>query len=192
MKVAVSGSHSTGKSTLIAAFIESCPHYLYEPEAYEVLADEIGMTPSEGPDVDGLVDLLEYTISVLASHRHGASVIFERSPVDYLAYAAASESIPAEEREQFLRSFVPAVRDAMRDLDMIVLLKVSSRGPVGARPGEDEAFRLRVDGELRSALIDDEYDLFEDSRAPLVFELPESPELQLEELIRQVELAGPS
>ena len=30
MRIAVSGSHSTGKSTLIAAFVAECPQYAYE------------------------------------------------------------------------------------------------------------------------------------------------------------------
>ncbi len=190
MRVAVSGSHSTGKSTLIAAFAESFPKYTCEPEAYEVLADDIAITASEGPDFDGLAALLEYTISVLANHQRGASVIFERSPVDYLAYAAATRSLEASERARFLRLHVPVVQASIHSLDMIVLLPVSSEGPIASRPGEDEAFRNRVDDELRSALIDDDYDLFEGSDTPSVFELPPSPDLQLAELIRRVELGG--
>ena len=42
MRLAISGSHGTGKSTLIAAFVDLRPEFRYEPEAYEALAD--GMT----------------------------------------------------------------------------------------------------------------------------------------------------
>ena len=192
MRVAISGSHSTGKSTLIAGFVAKSPAYLCEPEAYEVLADDIALTESEGPDFDGLAALLEYTIRVLAKHKRGASVIFERSPVDYLAYAAATRSVEASERAHFLRLHVPTVRASIHNLDMIVLLPVSSRGPISSRPGEDEGFRNRVDDELRSALIDDDYDLFEGSGTPSVLELPPYPDLALAELVRRVELAGKS
>lgn len=194
MRVAISGSHSTGKSTLIAAFVESFPQYVYEPEAYEVLADDIALIASEGPDFDGLAALLEYTISVLENHQRGASVIFERSPVDYLAYAAATRSMASSDRAHFLRLHVPTVRVSIRNLDMIALLPVSREGrPIAARPGDDEDFRNRVDDELKSALIDDDYDLLEGSEAPSVFELPPSPGLQLAELIQRVgEGAAPS
>ncbi len=185
MRVAVSGSHSTGKSTLIAAFVEKCPRIVCEPEAYEVLADDIGLTPAEGPDAEGLAALLEYTASVLATHRRGARVLFERSPVDYLAYAAASRSMAASDRSEFIRSLVPTVRDSVRNLEMIVLLPVSRKGPVASRPGEDELFRRRVDNELRRALIDDDYDLLGGSDAPLVVELSPFPDQQLAELIRR-------
>lgn len=110
MRIAVSGSHSTGKSTLIAAFTAKRPEYIHVPEAYEELADEIAILESEGPDVDGLTLLLSHTVSVVRSHQRSAAVIFERSPVDYLAYAAASRSIARAERAAFLRSSVSAVR----------------------------------------------------------------------------------
>ena len=185
MRIAVSGSHSTGKSTLIASFVAQNPQYIYEPEAYEMLADEIVLTSSEGPDSEGLAALLEYTVAVLTNHRRGASVIFERSSVDYLAYAAATESMAASERADFLSAHMPTVRDSVYRLDLIVLLPVSTSGYVEARPGENESFRNRVDDELRAALLDDEYDLFEGPEAPLVVELPPSPERQLVELIRR-------
>src|SRR5688572_26092619 len=107
MRVAVAGSHSTGKSTLIAAFVSRCPQYVHEPEAYETLADDIVLSASEGPDVEGLAALLEHTVSILRGHSPGESVIFERSPVDYLAYAAATRSITPSERAAFIREYVP-------------------------------------------------------------------------------------
>jgi hypothetical protein len=188
MRVAVSGSHSTGKSTLIAAFVAKRPHYAYEPEAYEVLADDIPLTSAEGPELEGLTALLQYTVSVLANYGRGASVIFERSPVDYLAYAAAARSMAATERKNFIRGSLPMVRDSVRNLDMIVLLPVSNKEHIGSRPGEDEYFRKRVDDMLRRALIEDAYDLFEGCDVPLVVELSPSPDRQLTELMRRTEV----
>jgi hypothetical protein len=37
MRVAVSGTHNTGKSTLIAAFLAERPQYAHEPQAYEAI-----------------------------------------------------------------------------------------------------------------------------------------------------------
>jgi len=184
-RVAVCGSHSTGKSTLIAAFLAKRPAYIHEPEAYEELADDIGLSAQEGPDADGLAALLEHTISVLANHGPGASVIFERSPVDYIAYAAASRSISRADRAELLRSRIPRVRDGVRNLDLIALLPVVSGGAAASRPHEDERFRKRVDEELRRLLIDDDRDLFSGEDTPLVLELSPQPDLQLAELLRR-------
>ena len=185
MRVAVSGSHSTGKSTLIAAFVGRRPEYVYEPEAFEALADDVELTSGEGPTPDGLQALLKYTAAALALHAPGACVVYERSPVDYLAYAAASHGTwSAEDREAFLTTHVPVVRASVRHLDLMALLPVSGTGPVGPRPGEDARFRRRVDESLRRALVDDDYDLFGDPASPSVVELSPLPERQLSELLR--------
>ena len=185
MRVAVSGSHGTGKSTLIAAFVAKRPEYTYEPEAYETLADDVTLSSSEGPDLQSLAALLEHTASVLAGHGPGVSAIFERSPADYLAYAAARRSTTASERAEFMRMYVPTVRESIRTLDLIVLLPVSISGPILARPHEDERFRKRVDDKLRRTLIDDDYNLFEDACRPFVLELSPFPAQQLAELMRR-------
>ena len=183
MKIVVSGSHSTGKSTLIGSFVDRCPQYVYEPEAYEALADDIVLTHSEGPDAEGLAALLELTLTTLKGYPRGASVIFERSPIDYLAYAAATHSMAASERSHFLRTYVPLVKNAICELDLIVWLPISEA--IEARPGEDEAFRSRVDDELCKALVDDEYGLLEGA-GPSVVELSTHPERRLSDLLRAV------
>ena len=188
MRIAICGSHSTGKSTLISRFLARCSDYASEPEAFEVLGDEIDLMPTEGPDGEGLSALVDYTVSVLEQYPRGASVIFERSPVDYLAYATASLSISDSERSDFLSSALPAIRATLPHLDFLVLLPVS--GEIRGRPGEDESFRFRVDDKLRQALIDDIYDLFGNPHSPEVVELPASPDQQLVELIRRAKAAS--
>jgi len=185
MRLAIAGSQSTGKSTLIAAFLAKRPQYAHEPEAFETLGDDIDLSASEGPDVEGLAALLEHTVSVVQGHPPGASVIFERSPVDYLAYAAASRSIAPSERAAFMREYLPLVRGSLRYLDLIVLLPVSARGPFRSRPNEDALFRRRVDDRIRRALLDDDYDLFGGDHVPLVVEGSPLPDQQLAELIRR-------
>ncbi len=184
MRIAVSGSHSTGKSTLITAFLAARPEYAHEPEAYEELADDIALLTSEGPDIEGLTALLAHTVSAVGRHEPGTAVIFERSPVDYLAYAAATRSLPRAERDAFMRTSVPLVRRALCRLDLIVLLPVAEGGPVPPRSGEDGRFRKRVDERLRRALIDDEYDLLAGDPAPRVVALSAVPGRQLSELLR--------
>lgn len=184
MRVAVSGSHGAGKSTLIAAFLSKHPAYVHEPEAFESLADEIDLTPSEGPTPDSLRALLDHTLAAVCLYKPGALVLFERSPVDYLAYAAASErSWPRGSVARFLETSIPGVRDALRFLDRIVFVPV--RG-IPARPGESPGFRRRVDECIRRALMDDEYDLFGESTSPRVLELSPVPARRLAEMSRWI------
>ena len=188
MRVAVSGSHGTGKSTLIGAFVDRCPQYVYEPEAFETLADDIDLTASGGPSAEGLQALLEYTAATMAGHDPGADVVYERSPVDYLAYAVASRRTwPGGSAARFLKTQIPVVRRCLRHLDLIALLPVSATGPAQSREAEGAGFRKRVDERLRRLLIDDDHDLFGDGAGPRVVELSPRPERQLAELLR---LAG--
>jgi hypothetical protein len=187
VRVAASGSQGTGKSTLIASFLERRPGYASEPEAFETLADDIDVTPGKGPSVEGLRALLEFTLGAVSAYAPGACVIHERSPVDYLAYAVARGGGRTGSRARFLATHVPLVRDALRYLDLIVLLPVSASGPIEAREGDDVRFRKRVDEALRRALLDDDHDLFGAGDSPRVVELAPRPERQLLELLRLTE-----
>jgi predicted ATPase len=185
MRVAVSGSHGTGKSTLIAAFLERCPEYAHEPEAFEVLGDDVELAGDEGPTADGLRLLLAHTVSTLDRCAPGASVVFERSPVDYLAYAIASRSWARGSAAAFLEESLPLVRRSLGHLDLIAFLPVAPGGPA-VRPGEDPRFRKRVDRALTNALLDDEYDLLGEAGSPLVVALPTELERRVAELIRSI------
>src|SRR5262245_59540715 len=126
MRVAVSGSHGTGKSTLIAAFLERRPEYVHEPEAYELLGDDVGLTAQGGPTPEGLEELLRHTLATLSGLSPGARVIMERSPVDYLAYAAASaRAWTPRAVSTFVEAQAPGVRDALDHLDLIAFVPVS-------------------------------------------------------------------
>jgi len=180
MRIAVSGSHGTGKSTLIASFLERRPGYVHEPEAYETLGDEVDLTDG-APTPEGLELLLRWTAAAVARHGPGTRVVHERSPVDYLAYAAASlRAWPPGAAASFAEEFAPAAREAVGHLDLIAFVPVSPAVP--ERPGEDARFRRRVDRELRRALLDDEYGLFA-SPGPAIVELPPAPGRQLAELL---------
>ena len=185
MRIAVSGSHGTGKSTLIAGVLERRPDYLHEPEAFETIGDDVDLAPSGEPTADGLRALLEYTASVVESRADAPCVIFERSPVDYLAYAAAGRrSWPAGTMEHFLSVCVPVVRSAVRRLDLIAYVPVSPL--IRPRDDADPRMRRRVDRCLKRALLDDDYDLFEGGDRPVIVELPVDPGSRLAELLRQM------
>src|SRR5262245_11644280 len=166
MRLAVSGSHGTGKSTLIAAFLSKRPEYRHEPEAFETLGDDVELTESGEPTADGLRALLEYAVAAVESRASDACVVFERSPVDYLAYVAASrEARRRGTAAEFLSAHAPIVKASLRALELIAYLPVSPDG-FELRPGEDAGFRRRVDRCLRRALLEDEYDLLADPEAP--------------------------
>ena len=87
MRIAISGTHFIGKSTLIEDFIKKHPNYRCEIEPYYKLQDEKAMELSLAPSLDSLIEQLDYSIKQLNQCKNDRNVIFDRCPVDFIAYA---------------------------------------------------------------------------------------------------------
>ncbi len=78
MKIAVTGSHRTGKTTLIEKLNEALPEYTCKEEAYYELAAN-GHVFSEVPGIEDYLLQLEYSITNITTSRD--NVIFDRCPI---------------------------------------------------------------------------------------------------------------
>ena len=116
MRIAVSGTHCTGKSTLIDEFLRVHPDFVHEPEPYTVLAEEHGEEFSAEPCVEDFLRQLEFNIDRLKQHERGERVIYERCPVDFLAYI---ECVAPR-----TTSVLNEVLESMQRLEMIVYLPI--------------------------------------------------------------------
>jgi predicted ATPase len=115
MRIAVSGTHGVGKSTLIDEFLRTHPAFTHEPEPYTVMVEEFGEEFSEEPNVKDFRRQLEFNIDRLRQHAPGENVIYERCPIDFIAYIDALEVHSVE-------ALLGPVSTAMPDLDLIVYL----------------------------------------------------------------------
>jgi lipase chaperone LimK len=164
MRIAISGSHCSGKSTLIEAFVERHPDYQHEPEAYELLEESYSAEPSG----EEFFRQLECHVQQLEEFQTGARVIIERCPVDYIAYLRA---LVVLNRDKFalhlLEEAIALARQALNSLDAIVLL---STRDLSAFVPEEEDLELRdtVNELLESFLINDELDLFSSLKTQVV------------------------
>src|SRR6185295_8260084 len=93
MRIAISGTHCCGKSTLIDQFLLAHPDFAHEPEPYEALQDDYGETFAAEPCAEDFYRQLEYNAGRLREYGRGDRVIFERSPADYLAYMLALSAL---------------------------------------------------------------------------------------------------
>jgi hypothetical protein len=123
VRIALSGTHCTGKSTLAEDFVAAHPEYVHEPEPYEWLVEWYG----ERPDFERQ---LEFSVERWRGHARGANVIVERSPLDFLAYMRVGDG----------PLFELAAR-GMEHVDLLVLLPIEE-----IEAPEDE------DPELREAM----------------------------------------
>ena len=115
MRIAVSGTHCVGKSTLIDEFLRAHPDFTHEPEPYTVMVEDLGEEFSAEPCVEDFERQLQFNIERLRQHAPGERVIYERCPIDFLAYIDALDRECAQE-------VVDSISDAMQHLDLIVHL----------------------------------------------------------------------
>lgn len=150
MRIVVSGTHASGKSTLISDFA------LRHPE-FEVLADPFELIEEawDAPGAAMFAAQLRVSADRLRSADASADLIAERGPLDFLAYLLALDdrtdgSITPELRER-ARTLTA---EALRRVDVLAVLPLTTADAIVA--GSDE------DLELREAMNDILLDLIDD------------------------------
>lgn len=184
MRLAISGTHGSGKTTLAEDFLAAHPGYRHVPEPYEALI-EAGAVFSDPPTIADFAEQLEASIAVLHEHAGEGDVVFERCPLDFLAYIAVLE------RRSGAPGFdVDASRDeiaeALAALDLIVFLPLPADGTMAA---ELPKLQRAVDRELRTLLSGDPLGLLA-AGGPRVIALRGTPPERLAALDRAVALRG--
>lgn len=158
MRIAVSGSHCSGKTTLIDEFLRAHPDFAHEPEPYTTLVEDYGEEFSSEPCADDFYRHLEFNIDRLRHYPPGERVIYERSPVDFLAYILALKDLNRDDvNAGLVDAALGIVLDGMRDLDLIVLLPLDDADGIEMPDSEDPELRTAVDMRLTSIFGDEEF-----------------------------------
>ena len=153
MRIAVSGTHRSGKTTLIEELSALLPAYELVPEPYALMVED-GYEFNHPPALEDFEAQLEHSVEALQEdHTH---VLFDRCPIDFLAYIAAHA-----DREAFdFDAWLPRVRAAVRTLDLIVFVPVEQPDRVLLTDHDDDGeLRSSVDEKLKELLLDDVLDL---------------------------------
>jgi hypothetical protein len=151
MRIAISGTHCCGKSTLIEEFLTTHSEFHHEPEAYEALEDR-GEQFSAEPSADDFVRQLEYCISRLNQFGPEEHVIFERCPTDYIAYLLALEKLGRDPDARRLKErSIDVAQRGMQNVDIVVFLRPDNRR-YEFPDDEDPVLRNIVDSYLEAIL----------------------------------------
>jgi hypothetical protein len=115
------------------------------------------------------------------------SVIFDRSPIDYLPYSL----YPAKYGQTdinlaFVESMVGAIRDSLQFIDIIAFVPMTDKHQVaieddGIRP-VDPSYRKAVDGYFKSIYHDNRFNLFGHANSPKLLEVWGPREQRIEQL----------
>jgi len=148
MRIAISGTHRVGKSSLIEALAARLPGYRVVEEPYAVLEEE-GYEFSDPPTSEDFEVQLRRSIEMVGDAPRDALV--DRCPLDFVAYLRALD----DEYEVD----VEALRDAMEAFDLVVVVSIESPDRIVVSASEDRTLRRDVDGQMRAILLDDALDI---------------------------------
>ena len=177
MRIAVSGTHCMGKSTLITDFLRGHPQYKSVIEPYYLLQEQKTMEMSLEPSLENLLEQLNYSIEQLMEGED--NIIFDRCPVDYIAYAMTildqeNSSINDSEVSDLFQD----VKNALNTLDLIVFLPITTEHLIQYTE-ENPAYRKAADKCFRRIYRDDACDIFPSFKHPKVIEIWGSPSARL-------------
>lgn len=171
MRIAISGTHCSGKSTLVQDFLAAHGDYVHEPEPYEWLQDVYGEVITGEPTAEDFHRQLEFSVERLQSYGRGARVIAERSPVDFLAYLLALTDLERAGRDcEMIVSAAELAAGGMTHVDLLAVLPLNGRDGIVAPASEDLALREAMNERLLDLITADEYALF-GSGSPRVVEI---------------------
>lgn len=171
MRIAVSGTHFIGKSTLIEDFIKTHPQYKCESEPYYKLQEEKQIEISLAPSLEFFLEQLEYNITQLNEEANAQNIIFDRCPVDFLAYAMCAldqDSIDIYDSEVSER--FSDIKKALNHLDLIVFLPLTHKNSIDYTE-ENPAYRKAVDKYFKQIYRDGVYDIFPHYDHPEILEI---------------------
>jgi hypothetical protein len=150
MRIAVSGAHHTGKTTLISVLTGSLPTFSHIDEPYTLLEEE-GHVFAAMPSVEDFELQLERSIEVIATS--AGDYFLDRCPADLLAYLITHDESDGFDLDRWL---VP-VTDAMQQLDLIVFVAIEDPDRMPVSAGEHPHLRQRVDEELQALVLEDRW-----------------------------------
>ncbi|GAA1646558.1 ATP/GTP-binding protein [Actinoplanes couchii] len=153
MRIAISGTHGTGKTTLAEALCERLPGHILTDEPYYLL-EEQGYECGFPPSAEDYRAMLACAVRSLLAPSASAGAVFDRSPLDYLAYLAAIGADPSEQAD--------ALRPAFATLDLLVVTVITAETERILPDAELPGLRARMNDALLELVYDDPFDAWTD------------------------------
>jgi AAA domain len=143
MRIVVSGTHASGKSTLISDFAGRHPDFEVFGDVYELLDD----APDEP---DAATFAAQFVISAERLEDHdGGQLVVERGPLDFLAYLEALERLGRPTRGGTpTQRLLDRAAAAMAGVDVVAVLPLNDRDLIEVSADEDLELRVAMNDAL--------------------------------------------
>ena len=150
MRVAFSGTHRAGKTSLIEAVHARMPWYEVIGEPYRLLEGE-GYEFADPPSAEDFQEQLRRSVAVIEGS--GVNTLVDRCPLDFVAYLHAIDA------SFDVGEHLEAIGTSMGMLDLVVLVPLETPDRITLPSHEDKRLRRRVDRLIQELVLDDPYGL---------------------------------
>jgi hypothetical protein len=154
MRVGISGTHGTGKTTLAGMLCARLPGHVVTDEPYYMLEEE-GYEFGFPPSLEDYRALLARSVRSLSPPLL-PGVVFDRTPLDYLAYMATTGVDPFDE------AGAAALQSAFASLDLLVITLITPETEQVLPAAEMPGLQSRMNNALLELVHDDPLNAWED------------------------------
>ena len=143
MRIAISGTHSQGKSTFVRDFLATHADYQFENEPYRELMHEHDILFGDHQTQHHIDLQLNHSIERVQKYQKGDKVIFDRAPSDFIPYSDyTAKNAHTDIDEPYVTAMYDRVKLVMEYLDLIVFVPKTEDYIItleddGHRPVED-------------------------------------------------------
>ena len=185
MRIAVTGAHGTGKTTLVEDLAAASDQFGIVPEPFWLFPQgEAAFL--DGPTIEDFEEQLRQSCALISDPNDQKNVVFDRCPLDFLAYLDVTSKAEGYE-------WVPdgklmtRIERAMQALDLVVFVPVLSPDEIEVQI-EFPRLRRQVDARLKEMLHDDDWGFFEAGLHML--EVSGSPNQRVASVVTEVTAHG--
>ena len=156
MRIAISGSQCTGKSTLIRDMLASWPMYKQPSKTYRDIIIESGALHSSKTTQDTQLVIRDWMVKEIGKAKKSDNIIFDRCLLDNVIYSMWAYGRSGEPLDkEFIDESLTLCRESMRKLDFIFYIP-SDRDNIDIEDDllrdTDPVFRQEIDEMFRYVL----------------------------------------
>lgn len=200
MRICISGTANTGKTTLIKDFLEKWGNYSTPSASYRDVLKSGNYPHSKKCNKDGQWAIINHMIDELQKYGKDDNVIFDRGPLDCLVYTLwAYEKKSSNINKAFIDKMIPLVKESLKHIDLIFFLPITKTSPVDivedGKRDTDPVYIEEIDNIFKALFYQYQHNLgktpfFDADDCPAIIEIFGDPEERIMLIQQYLDLDG--